>query len=232
MKEKKHSWKDAKFISQLIFSLQSNLVSITSTDTILGLLGNITKESFNLITKIKGKRNDKPFLILVSSYEKIFNFIDKKRLNKNIEQLLKKSWPGPLTVIFNAKSNLPKYLKSKTDSIAIRCPDHKELQQILSHFDGLLSTSANKSGEPFPKKISDIDSELIKQITYIVIDSNKSLINIDRTNKFNQTFPSTIIDTTIANIDGTDTKTATIKLLRKGAYSVEELESYYGKKFI
>lgn len=226
MTKKIYRWKDDDFIPKLILSLKKNLISVTSTDTILGFLGNTTQKSFDKITKIKGQREDKPFLILVSSYEKIFKFVDANKLNKNLANLLKKSWPGPLTVIFNTQENVPEYLKSKTNTIAIRCPKHYGLQKILPHFDGLFSTSANKTGEPFPTTISELNPEVIKQVEYIVNDSTETLTKIDTTDKFNQTLPSTIIDTSIIR------KEVTIKVLRKGAYPIEELEEYYGKKFI
>lgn len=54
-------------------------------------------------------------------------------------------------------------------TVAIRCPEHAGLQNVLKHFDGLFSTSANKTGMPAPVKFEDIDKNLLEQVKYAVI---------------------------------------------------------------
>lgn len=217
-----YNWSDQDIINNLNKSLNNNEISITDTDTILGFLGNITQESFNNIISIKGAREEKPFIILISDVDKLKYFIDINTVNKNnkIINLLNKFWPGPLTVIFKAKANLPEFLKSKNNTIAIRCPKHKGLQQILKNFNGLFSTSANKTGEPVPDTYNKINPEIIRNINYIILDKPDK--TIDSKNKLYQTLPSTIIDVT----------NNYIKIVREGACSIQELEKSYGEKFV
>lgn len=211
-------WSDSQVINKLKNTIRNNEIVITSTDTILGFLGNTTKESFEKIVTIKGREENKPFLILISDPEKLKFFIDEKNLkNKNLLRLLEKHWPGPLTIIFKAKKNSPNFLQSNQNTIAIRCPEHKELQQILEHFNGLFSTSANKAGESVPKNHTNLNSEILENIKLIVIKNE----DVDTKNKLYQTLPSTIID-------ASDEK---IKVIRKGAYPIKDLEETYGTKF-
>ncbi len=222
-----YNWSDKKSIEKLITSINNNDIVITSTDTIMGFLGNITQKSFDKITKIKGKRENKPFLVIINSISKLSKFVDSQILKKtNINNLLKQHWPGPLTVIFKAKKDLPYYLKSKENTIAIRCPEHKGLQKILQNFDGLFSTSANKANHPTPKNHQNLDPEIIKQVKFILIEKN-----VDTENKLYQTLPSTIIDVSSICISETDISDNGIKVVRKGAYSIKELEKTYGAKF-
>lgn len=221
LKDKIIYWSDDNTIKNLNHSICNNEISITSTDTILGFLGNITKKSFENIIKIKGRKEDKPFLILVDFYSKIFEFVEEKEIkqNKNLLLILEKFWPGPLTIIFNAKKNLPNFLKSKQNGIAIRCPKHDGLQKILQFFNGLFSTSANKTGDPIPDKLSELNLNIIDNIKHIVLDKN----NIDTNYKLYQTFPSTIIDVTNRNY---------VKIIREGAIPTKELEKVYGENFV
>jgi L-threonylcarbamoyladenylate synthase len=216
-------WDNKEAINSLQASLNNNEISITDTDTILGFLGNTTQESFNNIINIKGAREEKPFIILISDVSKLKYFIDINIFNKNnkIINLLNKFWPGPLTVIFKAHENLPDFLKSKNNTIAIRCPKHSGLQNILKNFNGLFSTSANKTGEQAPTNINNINPEIIKNINYIILDKPDKII--DTKNKLYQTLPSTIIE--IANNNN-------IKIIRQGACSIQELEKCYGEKFV
>ena len=222
-----YNWTDKTSIDKLRTSISNNDIVITSTDTIMGFLGNITQKSFDKISKIKGKRENKPFLVIINSIDKLSKFVDSQVLKKtNIDNLLKQHWPGPLTVIFKAKKGLPDFLKSKENTIAIRCPQHEGLQKILQYFDGLFSTSANKANHPAPKNHENIDQEIIKQVKFILIEKN-----VDTKNKLYQTLPSTIIDVSSISISEADISDNSIKIVRKGAYSIEELEKTYGAKF-
>ncbi len=194
-------------------SLNNNKVSITSTDTLFGLLGNITLAAFNKLNTIKLQRENKPYLILIKSKDKLHEFVDSEALkNPNLIQLIDKCWPGPLTIIFKAKTGLPSFLTSDTGTIALRCPKHNNLQKLLEHFDGLFSTSANQSNKPTPTKIENISPEILKKIDYLVVDRESYL---------EQTLPSTLID--VSNKE--------IKIVRPGAFPVNKLEEFYGKKF-
>ncbi len=223
MNIKKLYWSNQEIIEKLKKSLNDNQISITSTDTILGFLGNISSRSFDFLNKLKGERSDKPYLILVKSRENIQNFVETTFSCKKLDNLLDKCWPGPLTVVFKAKNDLPNFLTSKENTIAIRCPKHDGLQEILKYFDGLFSTSANKSGKAVPKDIKDIDATVLEQIEYLVVDNqNNSDLSIDIEDSSYRILPSTIID--VSNKDE-------IKVKRQGAFSIKELENIYGEKF-
>lgn len=59
-------------------------------------------------------------------------------------------WPGPLTVVVEAASVVPPEVHAGTRSIAVRVPA-REVTRALCRLAGpLLSTSANRSGEPSP----------------------------------------------------------------------------------
>lgn len=211
-------WSDKNLIDRLKAVINRDNIVITSTDTILGFLGNITKKSFDKIVKIKGKREDKPFLIMVDSLEKLHKFVDSRIFeNKALCQLLEKHWPGPLTVIFKGNDDLASFLKSKNNTVAIRCPNHVGLQSILKYYDGLFSTSANKTGLSVPKNYKEIDPDIIKLVEFVLVQKEE----IDTKSKLYNTLPSTIID--VSNFD--------VKVVRRGAYPIKELEKTYGTKF-
>ena len=206
---KSFSWSDYEIIEKLKKSLNLNLINITSTDTIPGLLANITEKSFEKLNAIKRQRVAKPYLILISSPEKIKIFADENSLDKNIENLIKNCWPGPLTIIFKAKDNLPSFMKSSTNTIALRCPKHPQLLKLLESFDGLFSTSANISDQQSPTHINQIDQKILDKIDFIIFDNRK------------KTLPSTIIDVS---------KKGVVKIIREGEFKTKTLEKYYGNK--
>ncbi len=199
-------WQKPDTNNKIIAALQNNDLLVTTTDTIPGFLANTTEQGFVTLNKIKQDRSNKPYIVLVSDLNKLEYFVDTECLTPKIKELLSKCWPGPLTIIFKARKNLPDFLKSEKDTVAIRCPKYSPLLEVLKHFDGLFSTSANKSSRPAPQTVEYLDPKIIEQVKYVVRDVESTL----------PTNPSTIIDISSGQVS----------VVRRGAYPVEELNSW------
>jgi L-threonylcarbamoyladenylate synthase len=62
--------------------------------------------------------------------------------------LMKKYWPGPLTIALPARRGLPAVLVAD-GCVAVRQSSHPTAQALVSHFGGpVTTTSANRAGEP------------------------------------------------------------------------------------
>ena len=230
---KKTEWNCSAAITSLKASLQHDKISIVKTDTVYGLLGALTKKSFNKIKEVKQRPDDKPYLILIASPAKLTHFVAPNSLTSGIKRLIEKCWPGPVTIIFKADQALftpeKSFLISANQTIALRCPQHEGLQTLLPFFDGLFSTSANISGQPIPLTLEQIDPTLVEQVDLIVDDGTPASNN-----------PSSIID--VSNVYCSDshhidntlhqcTSHGTVTVVRRGSYSLETLERYYGTSF-
>ncbi len=227
------SWNNESNIKIVKNSIRNNKICITSTDTILGFTANLTKTGFEALNNLKERSATKPYLILISGPEKLSIFIDEENLTPQIQNLISKCWPGPVTIIFKARKELPSFLTSKNNTIALRSPKNPYLLKLLKSFDGLFSTSANKTTDSPPKNLDEISNTIIEKVECIIVENNNSYDNKNSNAKKNNLFidtkasmlqnlPSTIIDATSGK---------KIKVIRKGAYSINELEKYYGSKF-
>ena len=175
-----------------------------SSDTVFGLLANTTAIGFSNLNSIK-QRAEKPYIILINHIDKLKHFVSIER-SDSVLNLLKFCWPGPLTVIFKAKDDLPAFLKSQDHKVAIRVPQHAGLLQLLASFEGLFSTSANLAGDEVPGLIEGINTKIIDKIDLIVLDRyNAGYANTSQ--------PSTILDCS----------TGQIRVIRVGAYSIDSL---------
>ncbi len=197
-------WSDVPTIDLLKQSLDEGMVSVTSTDTVLGFLACINEKTHKIIDAIKGSKPDKPYLILIDSPNKLSAFVDIQTLSEEAKCITAKCWPGPLTIIFKAKKNLHLCMQSKEGTVALRCPRHTGLLNVLTHYDGLFSTSANKSGLPVAKTFQELDRDLLHDVDYVVLDRDSTPTDV----------PSTIIDVTSSEV----------KVVRQGAYPTEKLE--------
>jgi tRNA threonylcarbamoyl adenosine modification protein (Sua5/YciO/YrdC/YwlC family) len=209
MVTKRIYWGDASSIELVRAVLQKDELVVGTSDTVVGFLAVTTEKSKKLLDETKG-RQDKPYIILIESRDKLNLFVDIQE-SARVNDLLMACWPGPLTVIFKAKNDLSFYLKSPEGTIAIRVPAHAGLQKLLAFFPGLFSTSANISGQPVPETVEAIDPEILKQVAYVIDDSPER-----RAGDVQKKAPSTIIDCTGPEI----------KVIREGAYSIAKLRTY------
>jgi len=199
---KKILWDDRHELPMLVRSLQQGHVLAGSSDTVLGLLAAVNPEGFARLNTIKG-RTQKPYVVLIGDKSKV-NIFAQTPLASTVQRLVDQCWPGPLTIVLKAKAGLPAHLQSADGTIALRVPQHAGLLAILAHCDGLFSTSANKAGEPVALTIDELDKDILQAIEYLIVERDAQV----------RTAPSTIIDCS----------TASVRIVRPGAYSPEQLE--------
>ncbi len=198
-------WDNKEAIDCLQKELHAGRVVLAEGDTVLGLLADVSQKGRDQLDEIKN-RSKKPYLILVGSSQKAFDFIeiDAKKVFQT-EKIMKKCWPGPVTLIFKAKTGIAPYAQSADGTVALRVPDHAGLQQLLPHFDGLFSTSANNSGNPVPMSVETVDSSILDAVSCVVMN--------DAQKRAESALPSTIIDCT-----GDE-----LVVVRQGAFDISAL---------
>lgn len=210
MQKKLFFWDDVSLLDYIIPLLKIDQIIVTSTDTVPGLLAQVSQKTFDKLNQIKN-RADKPYLFLIKSSQETYRFA---RMNPKlqVEKLMDACWPGPLTLIFTARSDAPTYIKGPQGTVAMRVPNHEGLQKILQHVDALFSTSANISGQPVPAAMNELDAEIVDHVACLIDDAGQKKI---------QSQPSTILDCT----------GDTIRVVREGAYPIASLEKIYGSQF-
>ena len=140
-------------------------------DTIYGFIA-CTPQSEKGIADIKGREDNKPYIRLISSPDKLSSLSNDK-----VDSRILSMWPGPLTLIVNSLTG---------GTIALRVPEDDFLIKILKIIDvPVVSTSVNKSGTPPMNVISEIISTFENDVDFIV--DGGDLLN---------SVPSTILDTT------------------------------------
>tara|TARA_B100000214_G_scaffold29781_1_gene19312 strand:+ start:396 stop:953 length:558 start_codon:yes stop_codon:yes gene_type:complete len=104
---------------------------------------------------LKQRDSSKSFILLAPSTQKALQYF--KPLSEQQNEFVRNHWPGHITLIFTSTDKVPSYLKAKNNTIAMRVSNHKPLINLLSFFNNLMvSTSANISNLPTPKKLEDI----------------------------------------------------------------------------
>ncbi len=153
--------------SDAIASLKSGGVILYPSDTIWGLGCDARMDaSIEKILAIKNRPENKGLILLISKIE---------QLSEYVEQVPEIAWDlvdfaeDPLTVIYPKGKNVSPYLLGPDGSIAIRLLKDEFCKGLVYRYQrGIVSTSANLSGEPSPQSFGDISIQIKEQVDYIL----------------------------------------------------------------
>lgn len=137
---------------EIINTLNNGGVIAYVTDTVWGL-GCLpdNEKSVKKIYEIKKREAQKP-LILMSN--EVYNLLDYvKPIPKVGQQLIKKYFPGALTIVTDKSDKTPDYITSNMSTVGIRIPNNKVFKEICEIIPNhvLATTSANLSHQPSAK---------------------------------------------------------------------------------
>ncbi len=166
------------------------------TDTFYGLgadprNGLAVKRLFD----IKGRQADQPILLLISDPGCIGEWADE--ISPRASEIIKRYWPGPLTLIFRAKPDVPPELTAGTRTIGLRIPANALTRGLLGFIGhALTGTSANLAGQPSPCTAQET-AEAVGGLVDLILDGGETAGGK----------PSTVVDVS----------TDTLRVVREGA---------------
>lgn len=155
------------------------------TETVYGLgADGLNATAAKRIYAAKGRPSDNPLILHIAKTEQLDELV--KDVPENAQKLMKKFWPGPMTLIFNKADQVPYSTTGGLDTVAIRMPDHPVARALL--MDSMVpvaAPSANTSGRPSPTIAKHVLEDMDGKID-MIIDGGEVGIGIE----------STIVDTT------------------------------------
>jgi len=153
-------------LSDIIRTLENDGVLLHPTDTVWGLAGSVFSEkAIEKIYALKKRDRSQPLLLLVDSLQMLKKYVP--HIHPRIETLLH-FHKKPLTVIYPEVKSVPKFARAKDNSVAIRIIQDQYCNQIIKLLGNpMVSTSANISGQPFPKSFAEIDPSIIEAADFV-----------------------------------------------------------------
>ena len=138
-------------------AINNNQVVGIPTETVYGIGVNpYSQEAVDKLFELKGRDEDKPLSILVSSYYDL----QKLDVVSTIPEIIELYWPGPLTIVVETTKEFADGVGTKNPlSIGVRVPDNQLTIELLKITGPLAVTSANRSGEN--DIISNIEAQKI-----------------------------------------------------------------------
>ena len=181
--------------------LQGGVIAFP-TDTFYGLgVDPFNRNAVDRIYKIKGREKNKPLLLLINSREQLELLV--KGISAAHFTLMQEFWPGPLTLLFEPRSVIPKNVTK--GRVGIRQPGNPITQELISALGHpITAPSANLTGEAPPTSAEQVDQTIGKYLD-LIIDGGTCPGGE----------PSTLVDCTESSV----------KLIRPGAISFSDIET-------
>ena len=147
--------------------LRKGGIILYPTDSIWGIGCDATNETaVKKVFQIKQREESKSLIVLVS---------DDGMLNRFIKDVPAQAWDlievsdRPITIIYDAGRGFAKNIPAEDGSIGVRIVKDDFCRKLIYKFGKpIVSTSANISGTDAPKNYSEISSEIISQVDYVV----------------------------------------------------------------
>lgn len=150
------------------------------TETVYGLgADGMDEAASSKIYAAKGRPSDNPLILHIASIEQLDRIAAE--IPAKARLLMDKFWPGPMTLVFKKKAEVPYGTTGGLETVAVRFPKHAvALELIKAAGTPIAAPSANTSGRPSPTKAGHVIEDMDGRID-MIIDGGQVGIGIEST---------------------------------------------------
>jgi len=187
-------------------TLKSGEPCALPTETVYGLAAPaLNAEAVNKIFALKGRPNYDPLIVHISDLSQLQEVTAPLGpLQETTDLLIKRFWPGPLTLVLPKSTKVPGVVTSSLDTVGVRMPAFELMRKVIREVGPLAAPSANLFGGISPTQALHVEKELGTKVRYI-LDGGACSVGLE----------STVIRV----------EEKSVTLLRPGGVSVESLEA-------
>ncbi len=134
-------------LSEALKILRDGGVVALPTETFYGLaVDPLHRPAVEHLYALKRRRREKPVLLLLGDLGELERWVEE--VPRVARVLIESFWPGPLTLVFRARAEVPSWVTAETGTVALRLSAHPLAREIPRLFGRpVTGTSANLSGE-------------------------------------------------------------------------------------
>lgn len=157
-------------IAEAVQALRQGQVIIYPTETFYAIGGDaFHAEAVKSVFTIKQRSAYFPLPLIVPHKEAVNTLA--AFIPETAVRLMELFWPGPLTLLLPARQDVPSFIVSGSEYVAVRWSPHEVVQRLAEESGCVLTaSSANISGFPPASHPSDISADLVAACAGIVVD--------------------------------------------------------------
>lgn len=155
-----------KDVKQAIEVMKQGGVILYPTDTVWGIGCDATNaDAVRRVYEIKQREDSKAMICLVDSDVRLQRYV---RNVPDVAWDLMEYATKPTTVVLDGATGLAENLVAGDGSIAVRITRDLFSRELCYRFQKpIVSTSANISGQPTPRRFTEISEDIIKAVDYV-----------------------------------------------------------------
>ena len=164
-----------------IRELQEGKPLAIPTETVYGLAALINNdEAIKAVFAMKERPLNHPLIVHVAPNWDLSQLVEE--VPEYAAQLIKKFWPGPLTLVFRCKKDqVNPLITGGQSTVAIRCPAHPIAQELLTKLQTpVVAPSANPFGKVSPTTAMHVQ-ESFPDKELIILDGGRCTVGIEST---------------------------------------------------
>jgi L-threonylcarbamoyladenylate synthase len=168
MSEQEGSDKTYSSLECAVLHLRKGGVVAFPTETYYGLaVDPYCEAAVARLFKIKQRQTSKPLLLLIEKIDQLSSVAEE--IPEEYVPLIEKYWPGPLTLVFQAKKGVSGLLTGNSGTIGVRISPHQLAQALVKKMGKpITATSANISGFPPAKSAQEVVEIFGDKVDYVV----------------------------------------------------------------
>ncbi len=190
-------------VTQAAQTILNGGVIVYPTETVYGLGANaLDSRAVEKVYQVKSRPKSNPILVLIPGLDAMDELV--LEVPEFAAALMKKFWPGPLTIVFKASPMVSPILTANSGKIGLRLSSDEFCRELLAICRiPITSTSANLTGDPSPDSIGVISKKVLNSVD-LIVDAGELASRV----------PSTVIDVTQGKVE----------LLREGAIEFKRIQ--------
>jgi L-threonylcarbamoyladenylate synthase len=157
-----------ELINEAAFVIKNGGVVAFPTRHLYGLGADaFNADAVNRVFEIKRRPHDKPLLVLIDKSYDLIRLV--QQVPNSATRIMKRFWPGAVTIVFRAKHILPTNLTAGTEKIGVRMPEHPVALALATAVQGpITATSANITGNSGCSLVSEMDPLITDKLDLII----------------------------------------------------------------
>jgi L-threonylcarbamoyladenylate synthase len=150
------------------------------TETVYGLGAHALDEAaVRRVFAVKRRPADNPLIVHVAATEQALRVAAS--LPPLARELAAAHWPGPLTLVLDARADVPAVTTGGLATVAVRVPAHDLALRLLAAADvPVAAPSANRSGRPSPTTAQHVRDDLGDAV-HVVLDGGACEVGVEST---------------------------------------------------
>jgi L-threonylcarbamoyladenylate synthase len=125
--------------------------------------------SIENLLKLKQRPAQKGLILIAANEQQLYPYLALPLITDAMWQRVRATWPGPVTWLLPAATQVSPLLRGEHASLAVRVSAHSQVRALCEAFGGaLVSTSANRSEQAPAKSVDDIVAQFDEQLDLIL----------------------------------------------------------------